>query len=127
MAQVASNLLANALTHGARDEAVRVWVGGTANELRLSVHDGGSPIPPELMPEIFEPFRRGRRTAGASHARGLGLGLYIAKQIVTAHGGEIEVRSTAEDGTTFTVRVPREVGIETLRGDGATVQQSAPT
>jgi PAS domain S-box-containing protein len=122
MAQVVSNLVGNALTHGAWDKAVRVWVGGTANELRLVVHNGGSPIPPELMPEIFEPFRRGRRTAGASQARGLGLGLHIAKQIVTAHGGEIEVRSTAEDGTTFTVRVPRELGIEGLRHDGATLQ-----
>jgi PAS domain S-box-containing protein len=127
MAQVVSNLVGNALTHGARDEAVRVWVGGTANELRLVVHNGGSPIPPELIAEIFEPFRRGRRTADASHARGLGLGLHIAKQIVTAHGGEIEVRSTAEEGTTFTVRVPRELGIEGLRDDGATLQQSAPT
>ena len=126
MAQAVSNLVGNALTHGAPDEAVRVWVGGDADELRLVVHNDGSPIAPDLLPVIFEPFRRGPRRRDSSHARGLGLGLYIAKEIVTAHGGEIEVRSTVEDGTTFTVRVPRGVAIAPPRDDTTASQDGAP-
>jgi PAS domain S-box-containing protein len=106
MAQVVSNLVGNALTHGGRSGAVRVSLGGDADELRLAVWNGGAPIPPALLPLIFEPFH-GHRRNDSSHARGLGLGLYIAKQIVTAHGGRIDVRSTEADGTTFTVRLPR--------------------
>ena len=107
MAQVVSNLVGNAITHGARDEPVRVSLDGSADELRLEVRNGGRPIAPELLPVLFEPFRRGPATGDSSHARGLGLGLYIAKQIVTAHGGEITVRSSPDSGTAFLVRVPR--------------------
>ncbi len=64
---------------------------------------------------LFEPFRQGPGCRAASRARGLGLGLYIAKQIVTAHGGEIDVRSSAESGTTFTVRVPRLLARQAAR------------
>jgi PAS domain S-box-containing protein len=106
MAQVVSNLVGNALTHGARDEPVTVSVGGNADELHVAVSNAGIPIPPELLTSIFEPFC-GRKRSDTSHARGLGLGLYIAKQIVSAHGGDIAARSTAAEGTTFTVRVPR--------------------
>jgi PAS domain S-box-containing protein len=102
MAQVVSNLVGNAIMYGAPREQVRVSLEGDADVLRLTVWNAGAPIPPELFPILFEPFRR-----GASHGRGLGLGLYIAKQIVTAHGGEIDVHSTAEDGTRFAVRLPR--------------------
>ena len=120
MAQVVSNLVGNALVHGARDEPVRVSIAGDADELSLAVSNGGTPIPAELLPVLFEPFRQGPGCRDASRARGLGLGLYIAKQIVTAHGGEIDVRSTAESGTTFTVRVPRSLASEAPRdpGDG---------
>ncbi len=107
MAQVLSNLVGNALVHGARDEPVRVSVAGEEDELSLAVSNDGTPIPAELLPVLFEPFRQGPGSRDASRARGLGLGLYIAKQIVTAHGGEIDVRSSADGGTTFTVRVPR--------------------
>jgi PAS domain S-box-containing protein len=107
MAQVVSNLLANAITHGAPGEPVRVSVDGDADELRLTVWNAGPPIPPELLPVLFEPFRRG----AASRGRGLGLGLYIVKQIVTAHGGDVDVHSTAEDGTRFAVRVPRWMAV----------------
>jgi PAS domain S-box-containing protein len=102
MAQVVSNLVGNAIIYGAPREPVRASVEGDAEMLRFTVWNAGAPIPPELFPVLFEPFRR-----GASHGRGLGLGLYIAKQIVTAHGGDIDVYSTEEDGTRFTVRVPR--------------------
>jgi signal transduction histidine kinase len=103
MAQVVSNLVGNAITHGARGEPVRVSLDGDADALRLTVWNAGPPIPPELRPVLFEPFRRG----AAARCRGLGLGLYIVKQIVTAHGGEVDVHSSVEDGTTFAVRVPR--------------------
>ncbi len=105
MAQAVSNLVGNAIAHGGLGEPVRISLGGDADELRLSVWNAGSPIPLELLPVLFEPFRRG----AASRARGLGLGLYIVKQIVTAHGGNIDVCSTAEDGTTFTLRLPRRI------------------
>jgi signal transduction histidine kinase len=66
----------DALTHGARDEQVRVWLGGDADELRMLVWDGGTPLPPELLPVILEPFRREPKTGSVSNARGLlGLGL----------------------------------------------------
>ena len=103
MAQVVSNLVGNAIVYGAPGEPVRVSVDADADMLRLTVWNAGAPIPPELFPVLFEPFRRGAPT----HARGLGLGLYIVKQIVTAHGGDIDVYSTADKGTRFAVRVPR--------------------
>jgi PAS domain S-box-containing protein len=122
MAQVVSNLIGNALTHGARDEPVRVSVGENADELHLAVWNAGTPIPPEQLPSIFEPFC-GRTRSDTSHARGLGLGLYIAKQIVAAHGGDIGARSTAAEGTTFTVRVPRQ-GVPAGVTEGAYAEEA---
>jgi PAS domain S-box-containing protein len=107
MAQVASNLVANALEHGAKHGAVKVSVGGDDEEVALRVENQGAPIAPELMAVMFEPFCRGSALRDASHTRGLGLGLYIVREIVTAHGGAIAVESTRERGTTFTVRLPR--------------------
>lgn len=107
MAQVVSNLVANALEHGARHAAVRVSVGGDEDDVTLTVENRGPPIAPELLAVMFEPFCRGSALRDASHARGLGLGLYIVREIVDAHGGEITVESTTERGTSFTVRVPR--------------------
>jgi signal transduction histidine kinase len=74
----------------------------------LEVHNEGTPIPAAVLPQLFEPFRRATG-AGAIAARsnGLGLGLYIARQIVLAHRGTLEVHSQEGDGTTFTVRLPR--------------------
>jgi PAS domain S-box-containing protein len=110
MAQVVSNLVGNALKHGGRHGPVRVSVGGDEDEVVLRVENRGPAIAPELIPTLFEPFRRGSGSRDSSHARGLGLGLYIVRQIVNAHGGAISVRSTAEDGTAFTVRLPRGSG-----------------
>jgi signal transduction histidine kinase len=72
----------------------------------LTVHNQGPPIPEETLPALFEPFRRGTGQA-TEHPSGLGLGLYIVREIVRAHDGSIEVASTAAEGTTFTVRLPR--------------------
>jgi PAS domain S-box-containing protein len=107
MAQVVSNLVSNALKHGARHGTVRLSTGGAGEEVVLKVTNQGPPIPPALLAVLFEPFCRGPAPPDGSHSRGLGLGLYIARQIVDAHGGQISVESTAADGTTFTVRLPR--------------------
>jgi sigma-B regulation protein RsbU (phosphoserine phosphatase) len=67
------------------------------------VHNGGKPIPPELLSRLFEPMVRGSE-AGA--VQGVGLGLYIVREIVRAHGGRVDVSSSAEAGTAFTLDLP---------------------
>jgi signal transduction histidine kinase len=103
IAQVISNLVGNALAHGDQQQPVRVTARATGEGVRLEVWNGGPPIPEALRPVLFEPFHRGR-----THSRGLGLGLYIVQQIVQAHGGHIEMSSTAEAGTRFAVHLPRQ-------------------
>ena len=101
-AQVISNLVTNAITYSPADSTVRIALEGLDDSVKLEVHNRGRPIPAEIMPRLFEAFER-----GSADRSGLGLGLYIAQQIVEAHGGSIEVRSDAASGTTFTVRWPR--------------------
>jgi signal transduction histidine kinase len=76
----------------------------------MRVRNQGQPIPPEFVPHLFDPFRRagggGKETSDP--LSGLGLGLYIAQEIVHAHGGTIHVASDMEDGTTFTLHLPRK-------------------
>jgi nitrogen-specific signal transduction histidine kinase len=103
VAQVVSNLVGNALTHGAAEAPVDVRVDECDDEAMISVHNEGRPIPPGLLAHLFEPFCMGQESAA-----GVGLGLFIADAIVRTHGGSIAVRSTVHDGTTFTVRLPRE-------------------
>jgi signal transduction histidine kinase len=105
MSQTISNLVGNAIDHGDRDCPVRVYVDGDGRDVELKVHNDGEPIPPALLPVLFEPFRRGE--LGDRSPGGLGLGLYIVEQIVRAHEGTIGVESTATKGTTFTVHLPR--------------------
>ena len=78
-------------------------IDGDDANVQIRVHNKGTPISSELLPLLFQPFRRG----DGDRPRGLGLGLYIVQQIVMAHGGSIEVTSTLEDGTTFVARLPR--------------------
>ena len=106
IAQVISNLVGNALSHGDRAAPIRLRIVGAPDEVRLDVHNRGPAIAPDILPVLFEPFRRGRG-ADDRAPRGLGLGLHIAKQIVAAHGGAIAVRSDADSGTTFSVTLPR--------------------
>jgi PAS domain S-box-containing protein len=106
LAQVLSNLVGNALQHSRENSPVRVELDGDASSVVLEVRNEGIPIPPEVLPVIFEPYRRG---ISLSATGGVGLGLYIVKQIVSAHGGTVEVRS-AETGTTFAVRLPKHPG-----------------
>lgn len=101
--QLVSNLAGNALAHGSPQSPVKVSARATHEDLVLEVWNDGEPIPPESMDKIFAPFWR----QGASATRqGLGLGLHICSQIVRAHGGELSVTSTREEGTAFKARLP---------------------
>lgn len=105
LAQLLSNLVRNAIEHGPTDGPVDVVAVGQDDEISLAVHNGGPPIPQEIMASIFEPMVR--HTQGAHTRQGLGLGLYIARQIALAHGGSLDVTSTAAAGTIFELRLPR--------------------
>jgi signal transduction histidine kinase len=106
--QVVSNLVSNALQYGPQDQAVDVASQGTEGEWTLYVHNLGEPIPPEVLPRIFDPFTRGRERAAQETPRGnLGLGLFIVHELVMAHRGKVEVDSRAGEGTRFIVRLPR--------------------
>jgi signal transduction histidine kinase len=99
--QAVSNLVGNALERSPAGAAVEIRASGTAYELFLTVRNQGPVIPAELMPSIFDPFRRGDRCGS------IGLGLFIVREIVRAHGGEVTVSSDPAAGTCFTVRLPR--------------------
>jgi PAS domain S-box-containing protein len=107
LAQAISNLLGNAVEHGAAGEPVRLSLEGEVPAVvRIRVWNAGA-IPEQILPDLFDPFRRGVPDGRARRSKGLGLGLYIVQQIVQGHGGTIEVRSTAGEGTTFTITIPR--------------------
>jgi phosphoserine phosphatase RsbU/P len=100
--QLASNLVGNALSHGAADVPVRVRAETEGGLFKLSVANGGEPIPEAAMEKLFEPFFRGEVRASR---QGLGLGLHIASQIAKAHEGVLTVTSTSEE-TRFTFVMP---------------------
>ncbi|MBY3192511.1 PAS domain-containing sensor histidine kinase [Rhizobium laguerreae] len=100
--QLVSNLLGNALTHGAPDEPVRLSAATVDGKLELWIANGGAPISSEAMTGLFQPFFKGE--AGTSQ-RGLGLGLHIASEIARAHGGTITVSSDDKE-TRFTFVMP---------------------
>ncbi len=97
--QALSNLVGNATKYGAGKAAIHVQRSG--KEIEVAVHNDGPAIPVEVLPRIFEPFERGDQDG-----TGLGLGLYIVRQIAHAHHGEVAVASSNEAGTTFTLRLP---------------------
>jgi sigma-B regulation protein RsbU (phosphoserine phosphatase) len=105
LAQVVTNLASNALTYGTPGQAVVITSAITSHDMTILVHNVGAPIPPDLLPHLFEPLRRGDHQVRLG-LRSVGLGLYIVQQIVNAHGGHITVRSTEAEGTTFTVNMP---------------------
>ena len=106
--QVLSNLIGNAIEHGFKDTPVEVNVAGTPHGVVLSVRNKGVPIPQERLRMIFDSFIRStgerQEPAGSTH---LGLGLYITREIVVAHGGTIDVTSSEQDGTRFVASIPR--------------------
>lgn len=106
--QVLSNLVGNAVQHGDGDKPVTITVQQSDAATTIAVHNEGTPIPAETIPRIFEAFVQGlqkRKSVNTSTAS-LGLGLYIAHQIVKAHGGTITVSSSADAGTTFLISLP---------------------
>jgi signal transduction histidine kinase len=107
LAQVLSNLIANAVQHGGAGGVVRIGVHGEGKQVVLSVQNRGPVIPEAAMSQIFEPMIRQPAQGGDRNVTGLGLGLYIAREVVTAHGGAIRATSNETDGTTFTVKLPR--------------------
>ena len=102
MAQVISNLVGNAVTHGDPKSPVVVRARIDADTFELMVENGGAPIPQAQLPQLFQPFVRGR---APSDQAGLGLGLYIASEIARAHGGTLDAMSDT-NATRFTLRVP---------------------
>jgi signal transduction histidine kinase len=102
LGQLLSNLLGNAVIHGAESAPIRVVARDEGGTLRLAVTNQGEPIPEEMRRSLFLPFSRGETTS----LQGLGLGLYIASEIAKAHGGRIEVESDEKNGTTFALTMP---------------------
>lgn len=100
--QAVTNLVDNAAHHRAPDTPVDVALHRDPEGVRLTVSNQGEPIPAELLPRVFEPFRRGSKTSRA----GLGLGLHIVRMVAEAHGGSAEVRSDASGHTSFEIRIP---------------------
>ena len=107
LAQVLSNLVRNAIQHGAPNDPILVVARDDGDAVSLAVHNGGPPIAQRALTTIFEPMVR--HVADEKANTGLGLGLYIASQIVLAHGGTLEATSTEDGGTNFTARLPRRV------------------
>jgi signal transduction histidine kinase len=117
LAQVLSNLVGNALQHGDAGRPIDVVARGEERHVVLSVNNAGPPIPKAVIGDIFEPMVRHVRDELRSPS-GLGLGLYIARELVRAHGGTLGVTSTAASGTSFSVRLPRNLASKpkTTRG-----------
>lgn len=107
--QVVSNLMGNALQHGAPEGPIDLSLASEGPILVLSIRNEGQPIPAEMLAMIFDPLMRHAipESAGQKASGSIGLGLYIVRAIVIAHEGTVEVSSTAEEGTVFTVRLPR--------------------
>ena len=105
LGQVLDNLLGNAVKYSPQGREIVVRVESVTGEARLSVTDQGPGIPTAVVPHLFERFYRGEHTVGDA---GLGLGLYISRMLVNAHGGRIWAASAPGRGSTFTIALPLE-------------------
>jgi signal transduction histidine kinase len=107
--QVIANLVGNALQHGSPTDSVDLTADGTdADTVIITVHNIGEPIPADALPTIFDPLTRGPASIQRRPTPGsIGLGLYIVREIATAHGGTADLASSTGAGTTATVRLPR--------------------
>ncbi|MGZ3715973.1 MAG: sensor histidine kinase, partial [Ktedonobacterales bacterium] len=105
--QVLLNLLTNAITHSPSTEDITVLVRRVADQAEIQVQDHGPGISESDLPHLFSRFYQSTNGNNKdTYRQGLGLGLYIAREIVTMHGGTIDVSSTSGEGTTFTIRLP---------------------
>ena len=108
ISQVLSNLVGNALQHGAPLTPIEVAASGNFEGVNLTVHNQGTPISTNVLPTVFDPLTRGEEEPDEkTKSTSLGLGLFISKQIIIAHGGKIDVTSTEKEGTTFAAWLPR--------------------
>ena len=109
MRQVLTNLLSNAVQHGDPESPVVLEVSAEGDDVCCAVRNRGTPIPSDALQVIFDPLVQVSPDEAGGHGgrdASLGLGLFIAREIVAAHGGTIGVTSSREDGTTFTFRIP---------------------
>lgn len=107
--QLVSNLVSNAVQHGSRHHPITLTLRGSAEAVRLSVHNQGKPIPQDAIGTLFDPMVRIPTEEFQRPAGSIGLGLYITKQIAHAHGGKVLVESSGENGTTFTAVLPKNL------------------
>jgi signal transduction histidine kinase len=109
IAQVFSNLLGNAIQYGVTSSPVQVHLSSSLDAVFIKINNKGQPIPPSKIQHIFDPLVRHEENAETiyAHKSSLGLGLYISKEIVLAHNGSVNVSSSAADGTTFEIELPR--------------------
>jgi signal transduction histidine kinase len=111
LAQVLSNLIGNAIQYGSADAAVTVQVTAGGRDLVIKVNNRGQAIAPDKLASIFDPMVRIAASVSTAsdytERTSLGIGLYISREIIHAHGGQIGLASTVDDGTTFTVTMPR--------------------
>lgn len=107
--QAISNLMGNAVQHGAENAPIELRAVGEDSEVVIVVYNGGPPIPPGELQRIFDPLVRGSSAEHPKHNRpgSIGLGLYIAREVARSHGGTIDATSSLEAGTAFTMRLPR--------------------
>lgn len=111
LAQMVSNLIGNALAHGVSDGPVAVRLDGRGSDVVVEVSNAGA-VAPDVLPVMFQPMRTGVESHRPARSSGLGLGLFISREIVVAHAGLIDVASSAADGTRITVRLPRHRVVE---------------
>lgn len=123
LAQVVSNLAANALQYSTAAVDVVAWEDG--EEVVLAIHNEGPAIPKSTLKDLFEPMMRTSEPGGDGNPLGLGLGLYIAREIVTAHEGTVEVTSSEKEGTTFTVTLPHRPAPKRRHNDRGQAKDSA--
>jgi signal transduction histidine kinase len=106
--QLLSNLVENAIQYSKKPAGIEIIAKGEPKKVEIAVHNEGAPIPPDIIPSLFDPMTRGTSDKQQHQpTSNLGLGLFIAKEIVEAHGGEISVTSTEDEGTTFSAQIPR--------------------
>lgn len=124
IAQVLSNLLGNAVQYGSVDTPITVRLRCDADNVYLCVENHGALIEPQKIASLFEPMVRFAKDDDEPLGRSLGIGLYIAREIVYAHGGEIDVTSIEQDGTVFAITLPLKPPAE--KGTAALLDPHAP-
>ena len=124
IAQVLSNLLGNAVQYGSVDTPITVRLRCDADNVYLCVENHGALIEPQKIASLFEPMVRFAKDDDEPLGRSLGIGLYIAREIVYAHGGEIDVTSIEQDGTVFAITLPLKPPPE--KGTAALLDPHAP-